>query len=451
MAVLSSECCDHNEYDDGEMNTYDDSKPRWMDSLRTRTPSTGKPGWKASVKANSPSMRTYSEGGSLRTQRTRPRSKSAKRSTHGRSKSPGLFGSTFASRAKQREAIGTPLVRSRANSVSSMPPDSARSRTRSLSPRRLRRQSASPARVLPKRGPNNENPRSRRDLPKGPPKKESIPIPIRKVPEAPLPKKNIPIPVRISPDPPSRPDASPRPFRDRYQFEPLGDTLGRSNVVYPGTEAHRQSMSDGQYYTKTVESFNSYFKDSSDTSKNLYSQNNNSNNSHSYQNNNGSSKSYADENLEKSFMQNSSYSQDSKDMYMNSSQGVSRNTAKTSLDRKTSSTFDKTRQETSQHRRSSNAYSEQGDQNSDHLNRNMRHSLSRSSNAYSQHSQQDENKSEHLNRNNTDSARRSSLTRGPQPLWLDGADIPQPGSAQNNVRRSSSASSKKSVSVIYIS
>ena len=71
MAVLSSECCDHNEFDDVEMNTYDDSKPRWMDSLRTRTPSTGKPGWKGSVKANSPSMRTYSEGGSLRTQRTR--------------------------------------------------------------------------------------------------------------------------------------------------------------------------------------------------------------------------------------------------------------------------------------------------------------------------------------------------------------------------------------------
>ena len=43
--------------------------------------------------------------------------------TPSRSKSPGLFGSTFASRAKQREAIGTPLVRSRANSVCSMPND----------------------------------------------------------------------------------------------------------------------------------------------------------------------------------------------------------------------------------------------------------------------------------------------------------------------------------------
>ena len=78
MAVLSSDCCDHNE--DGETRNIYEDKPRWMESMRTRSSSvrqsssnrdTKKPIWKASIKPNSPSMRTYSEGGSLRTQRKR--------------------------------------------------------------------------------------------------------------------------------------------------------------------------------------------------------------------------------------------------------------------------------------------------------------------------------------------------------------------------------------------
>ena len=78
MAILSSDCCDHNE--DGETRNIYEEKPRWMESMRTRSSSVGqsssnrdtkKPIWKASIKPNSPSMRTYSEGGSLRTQRKR--------------------------------------------------------------------------------------------------------------------------------------------------------------------------------------------------------------------------------------------------------------------------------------------------------------------------------------------------------------------------------------------
>ena len=74
MAVLSMDCCDHMEDEDIKRNVFDDSKPRFENSLRTRgsrTVTGKKPEWKASVKANSPSVRTYSEGGSLRTQRRR--------------------------------------------------------------------------------------------------------------------------------------------------------------------------------------------------------------------------------------------------------------------------------------------------------------------------------------------------------------------------------------------
>jgi len=431
---MSSECCDHSEYGDVEKNVYDDSKPRWTESLRTRGANIptqsgrgnerSKPIWKASVKSNSPSVRTYSEGGSLRTQRMRPRSRSTARVAQSRSKSPGLFGSTFASRAKQREAIGTPMARSRANSVTSMPP--SRSRTRSLSPRRLRRQSESPARAIPKK--DNSGQRSRRDLPKSPPKKENIPIPVRKIPEPPVQKKNIPIPVKVSPDPPSRPDVAPRPFRDRYQFEPLGDTLGRSNVVFPGTQAFKESFSDGQYHTKTLESFNSYFKNSNDTSNDSYSQNfNNSLNSSQLQKDvDVSMKSYADNSSRKSSLQNyskSSFSQNSNDKHNTSYNGLSSDETRLSSNRKMSTNSDKTSQDKSHQRSSSNSYSAQ-----------------------------EEYRSENLNGNKRESIRRSSQTRGPQPLWLDAADLPEDGSASahNQMRRSSSASSKKSVSVIYI-
>jgi len=439
MAVLSMDCGDHMEDEDVERNVFDDSKPRFENSLRTRGAKTGskakKPDWKASVKENSPSVRTYSEGGSLRTQRIRPRSRSRTRGSSSRSKSPGLFGSTFASRAKQREAIGTPLVRSRANSVSSMPYD-ARSRTRSLSPRRMRRQSESPARVLPKK--DNAGLRSRKDLPMSPPKREPIPKPARKTPEPGVEKKNIPIPVRISPGPPSRPEVAPLPFKDRYQFEPLGNTLGRRNIVIPGTQAHRESLSDDKYHTKTWESFNAYFQNSNEVSNNSNGVSNNfngiSNNSNGVSNNfngisnnsNGVStksysekamKSFVDSSTKKYSMQSyskSSYSENTNEKYNNSSHGGSRDDAKNSTSRKSSSLSDRTSQEQSQRRSSSNSYSRQEEYRATQ------------------------------DRENTDTDRKSSITRGPQPLWLDGGDGHQ-------ARRSSSVSSKKSVSRIYIS
>jgi hypothetical protein len=80
MAVLSSECCHHNEDDYRESNAYDGAKPRWFNSLRKGTPmrskrdekkKTKKPNWNPSFKQNSPSMRSSSEGGSLSTQRKR--------------------------------------------------------------------------------------------------------------------------------------------------------------------------------------------------------------------------------------------------------------------------------------------------------------------------------------------------------------------------------------------
>ena len=55
-------------------DVYEDTKPRWKNSLRNERKSVerdgeGKPMWKPAPKANSPSAKTYTEGGSLRTQR----------------------------------------------------------------------------------------------------------------------------------------------------------------------------------------------------------------------------------------------------------------------------------------------------------------------------------------------------------------------------------------------
>ena len=75
MVTYDSECCDHGEYEEYNSEPYDDSKPRWMFSLRNREPlnsgGKSKPAWTSAIKANSPSLRTYSEGGSLRTNRMR--------------------------------------------------------------------------------------------------------------------------------------------------------------------------------------------------------------------------------------------------------------------------------------------------------------------------------------------------------------------------------------------
>ena len=299
-----------------------------------------------------------------------------------------------------------------------------RSRTRSLSPRRMRRQSESPARVLPKK--DNAGLRSRKDLPMSPPKREPIPKPARKTPEPGVEKKNIPIPVRISPGPPSRclkyswyskhnhyslsrPEVAPLPFKDRYQFEPLGNTLGRRwgvfclnncenilyisrNIVIPGTQAHRESLSDDKYHTKTWESFNAYFQNSNGVSNNSNGVSNNfngiSNNSNGVSTKSYSEKamkSFVDSSTKKYSMQSyskSSYSENTNEKYNNSSHGGSRDDAKNSTSRKSSSLSDRTSQEQSQRRSSSNSYSRQEEYRATQ------------------------------DRENTDTDRKSSLTRG---------------------------------------
>lgn len=111
--------------------TEDNNTP-WKNLLRSNSTLTRqeKPQWKAAVKVRSPSERSYAEGGSLRTNRLGNRARSETRSTRSRSPSPGLFGSTAASRAKQREAII-----SRSRSVSLAPQgNSSKKRNRSVSP-----------------------------------------------------------------------------------------------------------------------------------------------------------------------------------------------------------------------------------------------------------------------------------------------------------------------------
>ena len=78
MAVLSRGSCETYEDTKKVGDVYDDTKPRWKNSLRTQNErqsverdGNGKPIWKPAPKANSPSSKTYAEGGSLRTQRKR--------------------------------------------------------------------------------------------------------------------------------------------------------------------------------------------------------------------------------------------------------------------------------------------------------------------------------------------------------------------------------------------
>lgn len=416
------ECCDHSDYEE-EANPYDDSRPRWMDSLRTRQSQDksgkNKPAWTSSIKSNSPSIRTYSEGGSLRTNRIRPRSKSTAKPIHARSKSPGLFGSTYASRAKQREAIGTPLMRSRANSVCSTPPDSTRSRTRSLSPRRFRNQSASPARAVPPK----KDQRSRRDFPKPPRKKENIPIPIQRAPEP----VSQPIPVKITPKPKPapRPTYEEKPFNDRYQFEPLGDTLGRTNIFKNQSEAYKDNYGD-QYHTKTWESFQSYFQGGGDDKDN-------SDKKESY------SKKYSNSSYnENSSVMNQSYMQQSysKSSHVQNSSNMLENST-----RKYSAASDRSDNVTRKISNSDRNYNKRSEESTNSRSNNSEEKSRKTSSTYSEKLQRD---------NVGSSSRKSSLTRGPQPLWLDSSEIPS-SSSHNQMRRSSSASSRKSVSVTYIS
>ena len=50
-----------------------------------------------------------------------------------------------------------------------------------------------------------------------------------------------------------------------------------SNIVIPGTQAHRESLSDDKYHTKTWESFSAYFQNSNGVSNNTNGVSNNSN------------------------------------------------------------------------------------------------------------------------------------------------------------------------------
>merc|ERR1712172_63928 len=134
MAVLdlaaSSELCE-------------DNNSKWKNTLRGKASTQEKPQWKAAVKVRSPSEKCYAEGGSLRTNRQGKRGRSETRSTRSRSPSPGIFGSTAASRAKQREAI---LARSRSASMAPTSDSRARRRPSDSEARRARNRSESPVR-----------------------------------------------------------------------------------------------------------------------------------------------------------------------------------------------------------------------------------------------------------------------------------------------------------------
>ena len=204
---------------------------------------------------------------------------------HPRSRSSGPTGTTFASRARQREAIGQPLQRSRPASVASRPPTVdrsvvivvmiswpglikllLRSRTRSLSPRRFSRQSASPA--PPK---NVENGRSRRPAAAKPAQpREKVEIPVRLYPDkerTPSPRL---IPINVSEE--KMMSSYETSWNDRYLFQPIGPSLGRKNVLTEDTEdrlAHKESV----YKQQTAETTRSSFlgkTSKTETSTNSY-------------------------------------------------------------------------------------------------------------------------------------------------------------------------------------
>ena len=65
-----TEYCEHSENVGAVGDVWDESKPRWMSSLRDK-PGEAKPAWNLATKVNSPAVRTYAEGGSLATARNR--------------------------------------------------------------------------------------------------------------------------------------------------------------------------------------------------------------------------------------------------------------------------------------------------------------------------------------------------------------------------------------------
>jgi len=67
-------------------------------------------------------------------------------------------------------------------------------------------------------------------------------------PLTPPPREETPPPPPASPPPP-QPQPQPIPWRDKYQFEPLGPTLGRSNVIESAIKQiqHENILSIGHY------------------------------------------------------------------------------------------------------------------------------------------------------------------------------------------------------------
>merc|ERR1712064_158944 len=251
-----TEFCEHNEDGDNDDYEYDDERPRWMWSLRDK-PEETKPAWNKATKVNSPAIRTYSEGGSLATARIRPRGKCSKsnHTSHHRSKSPGVAGSTFASRARQKEPVRKPLLRSRASSVVTIPRGQSRTRTRSLSPRRSRPQSASPAPSRPasRQAPTRPS-RKQSPTPAPRPAPTMVPIPVTRYPE----KEKTPhrlIPINVTEE-----RYSSRTFEtswnDRYLFEPVGPTLGRTNIISDDTDKDQNQDIYKQQNSETT--FNSF-------------------------------------------------------------------------------------------------------------------------------------------------------------------------------------------------
>ena len=141
-----------------------------------------------------------------------------------------------------------------------------------MSPRRFRRQSASPAR--PKKPDNaggSRRPAEQKSLPPKPAQpREKVQIPLHFYP---VPEKEITPPPRLIPINKTEEkmmSSYETSWNDRYMFEPIGPTLGRENIITEDTDnklAHKESVykqqiaesSRNSFLGKTVESSQSYY------------------------------------------------------------------------------------------------------------------------------------------------------------------------------------------------
>jgi len=211
-----------------------------------------------------------------------------------------------------------------------------------------------------------------------------------------------------------------------------------SNITDNSTRSYMTNSSD-QYHTKTWESYNSYFKDASSSSNN----NDSSDATFTQNTQNASNRTSKNELMNKSSNQHfssSTYTKSSSNTLKNSSRHDSKIDANNLASRRDSASSKRNFNDGSYHNGTTSSYSANYEYSYENSNGDVKQSERRYSN------------------NNGDvrsSERKSSRTRGPNPLWLDDAGIAQqsPGTAagHNQKRRSSSASSRKSVSVTYIS